>query len=80
MAAPSPTSSRWLFGPAPDLRLGCGALYAVLFTASMLAGAEIRSAQPYLLFPLRVLLLSTPHYAATLLRVRMLAHSGGEVP
>jgi hypothetical protein len=69
VATLSTGSSRWLFGPVPDLLLGCGALYAVLFTASMTAGAEIRGAQPYFLFPLLVLLLSTPHYGATLLRV-----------
>ena len=61
--------SRWLFGPLPDLLLGCGLLYAILFIASNIAGAELRRAQPALLFPIAVLLLSMPHYGATLVRV-----------
>ena len=64
-ARPSP----WLFGPAPDLLLGCGALYALLFLGFLAAGAQLRALQPGLLFPLLVLLAGTPHYGATLVRV-----------
>jgi tetratricopeptide (TPR) repeat protein len=64
-ARPSP----WLFGPAPDLLLGCGALYALLFLLFLAAGPQLRELQPGLLFPLLVLLAGTPHYGATLVRV-----------
>ena len=66
--ATSPPSP-WLFGPAPDLLFGCGLLYALGFCVFLGFGAEIRTAQPYLLFPLLVLALGVPHYGATLLRV-----------
>ena len=59
----------WLFGPWPDLLLGCGLLYALGFGVFLLVGPEIRSAQPHLLFPLLILALGVPHYGATLLRV-----------
>jgi tetratricopeptide (TPR) repeat protein len=61
--------SLWLFGPWPDLLLGCGLLYALLFGVLVVAGPALRSAQPYALFPLLILALSVPHYGATLLRV-----------
>ena len=59
----------WLFGPAPDLLLGCGLLSLLAFAAFMLGGASLRIAQPGLVFPLGVLLLGMPHYGGTLLRV-----------
>lgn len=59
----------WLFGPWPDLLFGAGLLYALAFGVFLVAGAEIRSAQPSLLFPLLILALGVPHYGATLLRV-----------
>jgi hypothetical protein len=61
--------SAWLFGPAPDLLLGCGVLYALLFLAFLAAGPQLRALQPDLLFPLLVLFAGTPHYGATLVRV-----------
>ena len=69
MAASSPRSDRWLWGPAPDLLLGCGALYGLLFLLLLGLGPEIRTDQPLVLFPLLILLVSSPHYGATLLRV-----------
>jgi tetratricopeptide (TPR) repeat protein len=62
-------SNRWLFGPASDLLLGCGLLYAFVFAFYGVAGAGILAVQPRWLFPLLVMLLSMPHYGATLLRV-----------
>ena len=59
----------WLFGPWPDLLLGCGLLYTLAFAVFLIAGDGIRSSQPELLFPLLILTLSVPHYGATLLRV-----------
>ena len=70
MAASVPHSpGRWLFGPVPDLLLGCGGLYAAIFIASSLFGEQLRPGQADLIFPLLVLAISYPHYGATLLRV-----------
>ena len=70
MAASAPArSGRWLFGPVPDLLLGCGGLYALIFAVSAIAGPVIRGQQAHFIFPLLVLLVSYPHYGATLLRV-----------
>jgi hypothetical protein len=66
--APS-TPGRWLFGPVPDLLFGCGLLYVGLCITALFAGPSLRAAQPALLFPAAVLLLSMPHYGATLVRV-----------
>jgi hypothetical protein len=59
----------WLFGPWPDLLLGCGVLYALLFGLFLVFGEPIRTAQPSLIFPVLILALGVPHYGATLLRV-----------
>ena len=69
MTAAAPPSGRWLWGPAADLLLGCGALYAFVFLIMLVAGPSIRSHQAVFVFPLLILLLSTPHYGATLVRV-----------
>ena len=72
MAQPAPAASRaqaWLFGPLPDLLIGCGLLYALALPAFFVYGSEIRARQADALMPLLVLLLSLPHYGATLLRV-----------
>ncbi len=68
-AARSSSSARWLFGPIPDLLLGCGLLYVVLFVAFVTAGSEIRGFQAHYVFPALILLFSGPHYGATLVRV-----------
>ena len=67
--ASAQSSPRWLFGPAPDLLLGCGLWYVALFAVLVAAGPTIRAGQPDFLAPLLVLLISTPHYGATLVRV-----------
>jgi hypothetical protein len=64
-SAPAP----WLFGPAADLLLGCGGLYVLIFGALMWAGPAVRAVQPEFVFAFAILLLSAPHYGATLLRV-----------
>lgn len=61
--------NRWLFGPAPDLLLGCGLFYALVFVAYAVAGPQILSVQPSYLLPLLVILFSMPHYGGTLVRV-----------
>jgi len=67
--AGAPRSDRWLFGPLPDLLFGCGVLYALAFAAHTFAGPAIRAVTPSFLLPLLILLLSTPHYGGTLVRV-----------
>jgi tetratricopeptide (TPR) repeat protein len=68
MTAAAVESKRWLFGPAPDLLLGCGLWYVLLFAVAFALG-DTRAFTPDFLAPLLVLLLSTPHYGATILRV-----------
>ena len=72
MPEPAPVSDRaqpWLFGPLPDLLIGCGLLYALALPAFFAYGGEIRAHQADALIPVLVLLVSLPHYGATLLRV-----------
>ena len=69
MAAVSPRGDRWLWGPVPDLLMGCGVLYGLLFLALLVFGPQLRENQAVFVFPLLILLLSTPHYGATLVRV-----------
>ena len=59
----------WLFGPAADLLFGCGLLYALLFAALTGFGDSLRAAQSAYLIPVLLVLVSLPHYGATLLRV-----------
>lgn len=68
-AAPIADDRRWLFGPVPDLLVGCGVLYGVLFVAQAAAGDAMRTLLPLTLLPFLTLLLGAPHYGATLLRV-----------
>jgi hypothetical protein len=69
MATGPPPAQRWLFGPAPDLLLGCGLAYVALFGVFLAAGDWWAGAAPAWLAPLCVLALSLPHYGATLVRV-----------
>jgi hypothetical protein len=64
-----PAENRWLFGPAPDLAIGCGLLYVAVFGALAIGGEPLRSQRPELLLPLLLFFVSMPHYGATLLRV-----------
>jgi tetratricopeptide (TPR) repeat protein len=59
---------QWLVGPAADLLLGCGLLYALLFLALSAVGDGMRLL-PVWLLPALLLLVSLPHYGATLVRV-----------
>jgi tetratricopeptide (TPR) repeat protein len=69
MRPASPASGRWLFGPTIDLLLGCGVAYLLLFGAFATGGAVLRAREPAFLIPMLVVLLSFPHYGATVLRV-----------
>lgn len=60
----SPT--RWLFGPVPDLLLGCGVGYLLLAALHLAIGAALPASIPG---GLLILLFSLPHYGATLVRV-----------
>ncbi len=68
-SAASPSSGRWLYGPARDLLIGCGLWYALAFLAFSFAGEQIRLGGAMALLPFIILVFSTPHYGATLLRV-----------
>jgi len=68
-AGPAPASQRWLYGPAPDLILGCGLGYMAIFVVLVAGGADARSLIPLGLLPLISVFAGTPHYGATLLRV-----------
>ncbi|MGH7336668.1 MAG: hypothetical protein ACREI7_03745, partial [Myxococcota bacterium] len=68
MTTAADAKRRWLFGPAPDLLLGCGLWYVLLFAVAFAIG-DSRPFMPDFLAPLLVLLFSTPHYGATILRV-----------
>src|SRR5262249_18042193 len=69
MAAAAPQGNRWLFGPVPDVLLGCGVAYMVVFAALVFAGPQMRATLPLGLLPLVSVFFGTPHYGATLLRV-----------
>jgi hypothetical protein len=69
MSAASPSSTRWLFGPLPDLVLGCGLGYAGVFAAMALVGPDFVRAFPLWVLPFLLLVTGSPHYGATLLRV-----------
>lgn len=69
MLAPASRPRLWLFGPLPDLLLGCGLLYAASVLLFSFSGGALRAQQPDWVFPALVLLVSLPHYGATLLRV-----------
>ena len=60
---------RWLFGPLPDLLLGCGGAYALLLLALCAVGTDLRTHQVAWLFPALIVAASIPHYGATLVRV-----------
>lgn len=68
MTASAP-SRGWLFGPVPDLMLGCGGAYLLIFLALGAAGDWIEGLLPLGLLAIPILALSVPHYGATLLRV-----------
>jgi hypothetical protein len=63
------TTGRWLFGPAPDLLLGCGLGYVLLFTGFLMTGTDRATVGALGIVPLVSILTGTPHYGATLLRV-----------
>ena len=67
LSAIIPTSRRWVFGPVPDLLLGCGLGYALLISLLPLVPVE-----PSILMTVGIfgtLVIGAPHYGATLVRV-----------
>ena len=62
-------SKRWIHGPVPDLLIGCGVLYVVAFVAMTTIGPGFPLPIAGYWAPLLILLVSLPHYGATLLRV-----------
>jgi hypothetical protein len=67
MSAAAPATRRWIFGPVPDLFLGCGLGYGAL---AMVAASLPGDPATLLLWGgLLTALVGMPHYGATLLRV-----------
>ena len=66
-AAPLP-AARWLYGPWRDLLIGCGLWYVGAFALLSFYGEPIREHGGRLWIPFVALLISTPHYGATLVR------------
>ncbi len=58
-----------MYGPVPDLLVGCGGLYAAGFLAAALAWGDALSGVLSVLLPLSMLLISLPHYGGTLARI-----------
>lgn len=70
MTATVPVATkRWLFGPAPDLLLGCGLAYGLVFALRCVRGSAFRGLFAPGLLPLLSMDGGTPHDGATLLRV-----------
>jgi tetratricopeptide (TPR) repeat protein len=59
----------WLFGPLPDLLLGCGMLYLLFAPVLWVVGPALYSSQPLWLLPCVLMIFSGSHYGGTLLRV-----------
>lgn len=58
----------WLFGPAADMLWGAGLAYVFVFSILMVKGGLVMSVLPTWLMMFLVVLVSLPHYGATLLR------------
>lgn len=58
-----------MHGPAWDLLVGCGLWYVLALFVFSFTGEAIRSGGAMTVIPFALLLCSTPHYGATLLRV-----------
>ena len=65
----SKTRQPWLSGPVPDLLWGSGAAYLGVFALLVMAGPWVRGTLPAGTMMALVVLVSMPHYGATLLRV-----------
>lgn len=79
MTATVPVATkRWLFGPVPDLLLGCGLAYAPVFALRCVRDSAFRGLFAPGLLPLLSMVGGTPHDGATLLRVYGEIH--GELP
>jgi hypothetical protein len=68
VSAPARSPSRWLYGPWPDLLLGCCLGYVAIFAVLCVYGPQVRD-QTTALLPFLTLVIGAPHYGATLLRV-----------
>jgi len=68
-SAPAAPAPRWLYGPWRDLLFGCGLWYVAALGALAFVGPALRAHQGPLWVSFASLLVLTPHYGATLLRV-----------
>jgi hypothetical protein len=69
-------SGAWLFGPTSDFLWGAGVAYAAVFVLLVANGAGVMSVAPPWLTMFLVVLVSMPHYGATLLRVYQSGEDG----
>ena len=67
MTAIAPPDRRWVFGPIPDLMLGCGLGYVVLIAILPWVPLELQTLA--LVGTVGSLVIGAPHYGATLMRV-----------
>lgn len=58
----------WLFGPAADMLWGAGLAYVLVFSVLIVSGGLVMSVLPSWIMMFLVVLVSVPHYGATLLR------------
>jgi len=67
MTATAPPDRRWVFGPVPDLLLGCGVGYALFISLAGFLPFSLESFGAVGL--IATLMIAAPHYGATLVRV-----------
>ena len=67
MTAIAPSDQRWIFGPIPDLLIGCGLGYALLIAVIPLLPFDVTTFAIVGMYG--SLVIGAPHYGATLLRV-----------
>jgi hypothetical protein len=61
-------SAGWLFGSAADMLWGAGLAYVLVFSLLLVSGGLVMSVFPSWFMMFLVVLVSMPHYGATLLR------------
>ena len=71
MTAIAPSDQRWIFGPIPDLLIGCGLGYALLIAVIPLLPFDVATFAVVGMYG--SLVIGAPHYGAPLLRVYRLS-------
>ena len=58
-----------MFGPLPDLLVGCGLISLAVLGAYLFAGVPLNQAEPLGFMAILMLVISQPHYGGTLVRI-----------